>query len=128
MDHNDFNFDDDFIDPIVEFFKQINLDTEFVAYGYTGISFSDDYYFPPPNIVAHEKRLIKSSIIWDIIEDRKRQADLKKMQVMVDKQKAESTKNGPQSTENLMKIQKSKTDLNTEKEDPEEDEVDLQNK
>ena len=37
-----------------------------------GIKFNEDYYFPTPSIVKHEKKLIKSSIIWDIIEDRKR--------------------------------------------------------
>ena len=71
MDHNDFDFDEDFIEPMVEFFKQINLDSEKVAYGFSGIHLTDEYYFPTPKIVEYEKKLVKSSIIWDIIEDRK---------------------------------------------------------
>lgn len=72
MDHNDFEFDEDFIEPMTEFFKQINLKLNKVALDFNGIRFNDDYYFPPPTIVSYEKKLIKTSIIWDIIEDRKR--------------------------------------------------------
>jgi len=46
------------------------------------IKFTDEYYFPPPKIVEYEKKLIKSSIIWDIIEDRKRQETLKRAKSM----------------------------------------------
>jgi hypothetical protein len=72
MDHNDFDFDTDFIDPVSIFFKQISLNTEKVQNDFGGIHFEDDYYFPSQNIVNYEKTLITSSIIWDIIEDRKR--------------------------------------------------------
>jgi hypothetical protein len=43
------------------------------------LSFSDDYYFPPTFIINHEKKLIKSSIIWDIIEERNKQSSRKSM-------------------------------------------------
>jgi hypothetical protein len=73
MDHNDFDFDDDFILPVIEFFSQINLNVEDAkTIGVHGLSFSDDYFFPPPKIVDYEKTMIKSSIIWEIIEDRKK--------------------------------------------------------
>lgn len=83
MDHNNFDFDDDFIQPLIEFFKQ----THQLAGGNSrrnentfsnSIKFSDEYYFPSASIVSYEKKLIKNSIIWDIIEDRQRQANLKK--------------------------------------------------
>eukprot|EP00347_Sterkiella_histriomuscorum_P003243 403365040 len=77
MDHNDFEFDADLIEPLTEFFKQIGMKMNKVAKDFHGIKFNDDYYFPPPTIVLFEKKLIKSSIIWDIIEDRKRQAEIK---------------------------------------------------
>jgi len=71
MDHNDFDFETDFIEPLLEFFKQINLHMEQVDDSiYDGLNFDDDYFFPPPNIVEFERGLIKSSIIWDIIEER----------------------------------------------------------
>ena len=73
MDHNDFSFDQDFMDPLIEFFKQIGLDLNTSReLPSIGLKFNEDYYFPTPTIVNHEKKLIKSSIIWDIIEDRKR--------------------------------------------------------
>ncbi|CDW79049.1 UNKNOWN [Stylonychia lemnae] len=78
MDHNDFNFDDDFVEPITEFFKQIGLRLNDVNETFRGIKFQDDYYFPPKSIVDYEKKIVKSSIIWDIIEDRKRQAEIRK--------------------------------------------------
>ena len=87
MDHNDFDFDDDFIDQLTEFFKQINLEPGDVFGDFQGLNFEDEYYFPPPNIVVYEKKLIKQSIIWDIIEDRKKQAELKKAKTLVEEQK-----------------------------------------
>jgi hypothetical protein len=39
---------------------------------YDAINFPDDYYFPPNSIISYEKKLIKKSIIWDIIEERNR--------------------------------------------------------
>ena len=70
MDHNDFQFETDFIEPVQEFFRQIGLDTLDVAYGFNGIYLTDDYYFPSETIIKYERTLIKSSIIWDIVEDR----------------------------------------------------------
>jgi hypothetical protein len=37
------------------------------------MNLSDDYYFPTQMIVEYEKKIVKTSIIWDIIEERKRQ-------------------------------------------------------
>lgn len=51
MDHNDFDFDEDFIEPLIEFFKQINLRIDNVSKDYHGVRFSDEYYFPPATIV-----------------------------------------------------------------------------
>ena len=39
---------------------------------YDAINFPDEYYFPPNSIINHEKKLIKNSIIWEIIEERNR--------------------------------------------------------
>jgi hypothetical protein len=50
MDHNDFEFDDDFIEPLLEFIKQTNIHFEELS-GDTGLSFSDDYYFPPNPVI-----------------------------------------------------------------------------
>jgi hypothetical protein len=36
------------------------------------VCFPDEYYFPPTSIINYEKKLIKNSIIWDIIEERNR--------------------------------------------------------
>eukprot|EP00349_Pseudokeronopsis_sp_Brazil_P009945 CAMPEP_0202979552 /NCGR_PEP_ID=MMETSP1396-20130829/85668_1 /ASSEMBLY_ACC=CAM_ASM_000872 /TAXON_ID= /ORGANISM="Pseudokeronopsis sp., Strain Brazil" /LENGTH=76 /DNA_ID=CAMNT_0049719025 /DNA_START=732 /DNA_END=962 /DNA_ORIENTATION=+ len=71
MDHNDFDFDSDFIDPIIEFFRQIHLKAEEVNDSiFEALNFEDDYFFPSGNIVEFEKKLIKSSIIWEIMEER----------------------------------------------------------
>ncbi len=80
MDHNNFDFDEDFIEPVFEFFKQIGLKTDEVEESTVeGLQFSDDYYFPPNTIVGYEKKLIKTSIIWDIIEERNRQEEARKI-------------------------------------------------
>ena len=34
------------------------------------LHFTDEYYFPPPSVINYEKKLIKNSIIWEIIEER----------------------------------------------------------
>lgn len=39
---------------------------------YDALNFPDEYYFPPLNVINYEKKLIKNSIIWDIIEERAR--------------------------------------------------------
>ncbi len=75
MDHNNFDFEDDFIEPLIEFLKQTNHqvgESKDLNPFSNMIKFTDEYYFPTPSIVDYEKKLIKSSIIWDIIEDRKR--------------------------------------------------------
>jgi hypothetical protein len=73
MDHNDFEFDDDFVEPIFEFFKQMNLKMNEVDESiYEALNFPDEYYFPPLNVITDEKKLIKNSIIWEIIEERSR--------------------------------------------------------
>lgn len=70
MDHNDFDFDEDFIMPLYEFLKQTNIKLDEIEPGSQGLYFTDDYYFPPNSIINYEKKLIKSSIIWEIIEER----------------------------------------------------------
>ncbi len=77
MDHNDFNFDEDFIEPLYEFFKQTLIRPEEVL-SERPLTFVDDYYFPPAGIIRYEKKLIKSSIIWDIIEERNRQLEARR--------------------------------------------------
>lgn len=72
MDHNDFDFDGDLIDPLIEFFKQIGIRLNKSSSSYRQIKFPEDCYFPTASIVDYEKKLIKSSIIWDIVEDRKK--------------------------------------------------------
>ena len=73
MDHNDFDFDEDFIEPLFEFAKQINLKFDEIDPTSAPLNFNDDYYFPPPNIISYEKKLIENSIIWEIIEERNKQ-------------------------------------------------------
>lgn len=74
MDHNDFDFDNDFLEPMYAFFKQVNMNMEDVDENlYEALNFPDEYYFPPNSVINYEKKLIKSSIIWDIIEERNRQ-------------------------------------------------------
>lgn len=71
MDHNNFDFDEDFIEPIIEFFKQINLKADDIEEStLQALNLPDEYYFPTPSIINYEKKLVKSSIIWDIIEER----------------------------------------------------------
>ena len=73
MDHNNFEFDEDLIDPVIEFFKQINLKTDVVKSStIQAMILNDDYYFPTRSVINYEKKLIKTSIIWDIIEERQR--------------------------------------------------------
>lgn len=71
MDHNDFDFYEDFIEPIKEFLNQTHIKLD-QPVGNT-VHFMDEYYFPPEQIVNYEKKLIKSSIIWEIIEQRKKE-------------------------------------------------------
>jgi len=72
MDHNDFDFDSDFMQPLNEFFKQIGLRVEQIS---SVLNIDDDYYFPPDSVVQYEKTLIKNSIIWEIIEEKKKQEE-----------------------------------------------------
>jgi len=39
MDHNDFDFDDDFVEPITEFFNQIGMKSNDVQNNFRGIKF-----------------------------------------------------------------------------------------
>jgi fermentation-respiration switch protein FrsA (DUF1100 family) len=47
MDHNDFNFDEDFIDPLMEFMKQIGVKFDKVDPLTRPLIFTDEHYFPP---------------------------------------------------------------------------------
>ena len=67
MDHNDFLFDEDFVEPLMEFFSQINLK---VYETVSDLQFEEEYYFPNRRIINYEKTFMKSSIIWEIMDER----------------------------------------------------------
>ena len=74
MDHNEFEFLEDFICPLREFLNQTGIDFHDVESTGEFLTFNEEYYFPPQHVVTYEKKLIKSSIIWDIIEERNKKA------------------------------------------------------
>ena len=64
MDHNEFDFNEDLVDPFRDFLKQLRIDLSQKQGESALIKFPEELYLPPTSQLEHEQNNKSSSSLW----------------------------------------------------------------